>query len=414
MPAGRPALRGRCTARCAARQPRLHTAGLPSRLHPAYSNGWSPRPLRQIKTQDALPLLDYACSTRFLPVPTTIINARRWAACQHRIAPAAGGRAAPALALAVAAGPCTACRQAAGALLTHPAVSRAAAPAPPRSFVRLLHHPVAAVFSRSLSDFYSPAHGTIDACPEVGPRGGGAPRAAPAACRSRSPACPPRRRAVHASMTAVCYCLSCPHLPPGGGPALCRPAALLPGSTGRCRVPPGLYRPPPYRRTAAGAGWPAHREPRPCTGKQAPPCLLHLPQVVGLINRSGYCQLNPPPDRRVQRGDDLILLRPERCAWRPRPAALSCPPARGCLPAAPPAAPRCRVGRLCCRARRRARRPRRSAARPPASALPSHAFPLPCPAPAPRRRAGVGGYRPLPEAALVDAGDWQPDRYSMK
>lgn len=36
--------------------------------------------------------------------------------------------------------------------------------------VRLLHHPIAAVFSRCLTDFYSPAHGTIDRIPEVGGR----------------------------------------------------------------------------------------------------------------------------------------------------------------------------------------------------------------------------------------------------
>ena len=42
--------------------------------------------------------------------------------------------------------------------------------------VRLLHHPIAAVFSRCLTDFYSPAHGTIDRVPEVGAArtGGGA------------------------------------------------------------------------------------------------------------------------------------------------------------------------------------------------------------------------------------------------
>ena len=35
------------------------------------------------------------------------------------------------------------------------------------SYVRLLHHPIAAVFSRCLSDFYSPAHSSIDRVPEV-------------------------------------------------------------------------------------------------------------------------------------------------------------------------------------------------------------------------------------------------------
>lgn len=36
-----------------------------------------------------------------------------------------------------------------------------------RRMVRLLHHPIAAVFSRCLTDFYSPAHGTIERIPEV-------------------------------------------------------------------------------------------------------------------------------------------------------------------------------------------------------------------------------------------------------
>jgi len=40
-------------------------------------------------------------------------------------------------------------------------------PPPARRYVRLLHHPIAAVFSRCLSDFYSPAHGAIDLVPEV-------------------------------------------------------------------------------------------------------------------------------------------------------------------------------------------------------------------------------------------------------
>jgi hypothetical protein len=65
----------------------------------------------EIKTEDALPLVRYACSQRVLPVPTNKVNARR--------------------------------------------------------MVRLLHHPIAAVFSRCLTDFYSPAHGTIDRIPEV-------------------------------------------------------------------------------------------------------------------------------------------------------------------------------------------------------------------------------------------------------
>lgn len=39
-----------------------------------------------------------------------------------------------------------------------------------RRMVRLLHHPIAAVFSRCLTDFYSPAHGTIERIPEVGLR----------------------------------------------------------------------------------------------------------------------------------------------------------------------------------------------------------------------------------------------------
>ncbi|KAL4421226.1 hypothetical protein ABPG75_010517 [Micractinium tetrahymenae] len=65
----------------------------------------------QIKTDDALPLVRYACSRRVVPVPTTRLNSRR--------------------------------------------------------YVRLLHHPIAAVFSRCLTDFYSPAHGCIDTVPEV-------------------------------------------------------------------------------------------------------------------------------------------------------------------------------------------------------------------------------------------------------
>ncbi|KAL4432522.1 hypothetical protein ABPG77_000459, partial [Micractinium sp. CCAP 211/92] len=65
----------------------------------------------QIKTADALPLVSYACSKRVVPVPTTRLNARR--------------------------------------------------------YVRLLHHPISAIFSRCLTDFYSPAHGCIDRVPEV-------------------------------------------------------------------------------------------------------------------------------------------------------------------------------------------------------------------------------------------------------
>ena len=34
-------------------------------------------------------------------------------------------------------------------------------------YVRLLHNPIAAVFSRSLMDSYSNAHAVIDECPEV-------------------------------------------------------------------------------------------------------------------------------------------------------------------------------------------------------------------------------------------------------
>ncbi|KAI7839331.1 hypothetical protein COHA_006922 [Chlorella ohadii] len=73
--------------------------------------GGGPVVVAEIKTEDALPLVRYACSQRVLPVPTNKVNARR--------------------------------------------------------MVRLLHHPIAAVFSRCLTDFYSPAHGTIDRIPEV-------------------------------------------------------------------------------------------------------------------------------------------------------------------------------------------------------------------------------------------------------
>ncbi|KAI7839964.1 hypothetical protein COHA_006285 [Chlorella ohadii] len=65
----------------------------------------------QIKTEDALPLVRYACSSRVIAVPTNKVNARR--------------------------------------------------------YVRLLHNPIATVFSRNLMDFYSPAHAFIDAVPEV-------------------------------------------------------------------------------------------------------------------------------------------------------------------------------------------------------------------------------------------------------
>lgn len=34
----------------------------------------------QIKTEDALPVVRYACSARVLPVPTNKVNARRYAA----------------------------------------------------------------------------------------------------------------------------------------------------------------------------------------------------------------------------------------------------------------------------------------------------------------------------------------------
>ncbi len=40
-------------------------------------------------------------------------------------------------------------------------------PFPPCRYVRLLHHPIGAAFSRCLTDFYSPAHTSIDTCPEV-------------------------------------------------------------------------------------------------------------------------------------------------------------------------------------------------------------------------------------------------------
>lgn len=33
--------------------------------------------------------------------------------------------------------------------------------------MRLLHNPIATVFSRNLMDFYSPAHAFIDSVPEV-------------------------------------------------------------------------------------------------------------------------------------------------------------------------------------------------------------------------------------------------------
>lgn len=65
----------------------------------------------QVKTEDALPLVRYACSERVIPVPTNKLNARR--------------------------------------------------------YVRVLRHPIAAVFSRCLSDFYSPAHGAIDRRPDL-------------------------------------------------------------------------------------------------------------------------------------------------------------------------------------------------------------------------------------------------------
>ena len=84
--------------------------------------------------------------------------------------------------------------------------------------MRLLHNPIAAMFSRSLSDFYSPAHGAIDHVPEA-------------------------------------------------------------------------------------------------EGMRFGDLHQHFPEavVVGLCNRqAGWAQLNPPPDRRVQPGDDLVLLRPEQ------------------------------------------------------------------------------------------------------
>lgn len=54
-------------------------------------------PSLQIKTEDALPLVRYSCSSRIIPVPTNKVNARR--------------------------------------------------------YVRLLHNPIATVFSRNLMDF---------------------------------------------------------------------------------------------------------------------------------------------------------------------------------------------------------------------------------------------------------------------
>ena len=40
--------------------------------------------------------------------------------------------------------------------------------------------------------------------------------------------------------------------------------------------------------------------------------------VVGLHNsRTGYCQLNPPPERLVQQGDDVVTLRPGRMGLTP-------------------------------------------------------------------------------------------------
>ncbi|PRW58011.1 hypothetical protein C2E21_3586 [Chlorella sorokiniana] len=73
--------------------------------------GGGPVVVVQIKTEDAMPLVRYACSPRVIPVPTNKVNARR--------------------------------------------------------YVRLLHNPIATVFSRNLMDFYSPAHAFIDAVPEV-------------------------------------------------------------------------------------------------------------------------------------------------------------------------------------------------------------------------------------------------------
>lgn len=40
----------------------------------------------QIKTEDALPLVQYACSQRVLPVPTNKINARRCESCKRSAA----------------------------------------------------------------------------------------------------------------------------------------------------------------------------------------------------------------------------------------------------------------------------------------------------------------------------------------
>jgi hypothetical protein len=78
---------------------------------PAGSGGAAPTVVAQVKTAGALPLLRYACSARVIPVPTSKINARR--------------------------------------------------------YVRLLHNPITAVLSRHLLDFYSPAHASIDSCPQA-------------------------------------------------------------------------------------------------------------------------------------------------------------------------------------------------------------------------------------------------------
>lgn len=70
-------------------------------------------------------------------------------------------------------------------------------------YVRLLHHPIAAVFSRCLTDFYSPAHGRIDRVPEVaGCAFGDLHSRFPGACLLASPSLRPGGGAKHGSLPA--------------------------------------------------------------------------------------------------------------------------------------------------------------------------------------------------------------------
>jgi hypothetical protein len=145
---------------------------------------------------------------------------------------------------------------------------------PPRRYVRLLHHPIAAVFSRCLSDFYSPAHGSIDHCPEVEGLTFGE-------LHFRFPG----GRTRHAWGTRLQPAPPDSLLQMLGRPLLAQDGSSVGEGAVLSRLPPGL-----------------------------PPADAVL---VGLANRhTNKYLLNPAADTRVQHGDEIICMRPylQKCA----------------------------------------------------------------------------------------------------